>query len=152
MIYPIVQGIHLLSPMFVFMYDILLHQVAPNWDDFITKWAAKTRVLVIYNQNWAMDAKTVRFVDRGAEWYKKHVFHTSGESVDQWFSTLDDFDHKMGRKRRDVFLFWQWGITTKDLIAHVESLGFRLDYFDNHGAFAPAFPWIQNEAFIFVRK
>jgi hypothetical protein len=55
----------------VIMFDILLHQVAPGWDEFISAWAEHTNMLIVYNQNWLMSENTVRFVDHGIDWYKK---------------------------------------------------------------------------------
>ena len=133
------------------MYDILLHQVAPNWDDFLTRWSKKARVLVIYNQMWAQTEKTIRFIERGVEWYKKNVYHTNSQTIDEWFRTLDETDPATRRKRRNLHQFWQFGITTNDLTNHLQKLGYRLDFFKSYGPFVPTYPWIQNEGFIFVR-
>ncbi|WP_370307104.1 hypothetical protein [Sinimarinibacterium flocculans] len=133
------------------MYDILLHQVNLNWDAFLSAWATKARVLVIYNQNWSLDPRTVRFIDRGRDWYKQYVFHTRAEAIDQWFDQHDVIDPQLNCPRRDVHNFWQWGITRDDLIAHVEGLGFRLTYFQDYGPFMNV-AHIPQQGFVFVRK
>ncbi|MGK6317801.1 hypothetical protein [Neorhizobium sp. DT-125] len=135
------------------MYDILLHQVNINWDEFIERWAPKARVLIIFNQMWKVGDKTTRFLDNGPDWYKKWVFYGDEKRIDEWLNTLDDIDPETGRKRRDLHSFWQWGITTHDLIKKCEDQGFHLDHFHNHGPFHnKKRPWIQDEAFIFVRN
>jgi len=133
------------------MFDILLHQVDLDWDDFLSAWAQKTRVLIIYNQMWTGDDETIRFVDRGLDWYKEHVVVGNESAIDTWFDESDTVDPRTGRKRRDDHVIWQWGITRDDLIRHVESLGFRLDYFQDYGLFTAKKPSIVNQGFVFVK-
>jgi hypothetical protein len=134
------------------MYDILLHQVDLDWNDFIAYWADKCRVLIIFNQMWKSGGYTTRFIDNGPEWYKKWVFYTNEQKLDEWLNTLDETDPATGRKRRDLHSFWQWGIQTDDLVGKCQEHGFRLDYFQNHGPFQnKKRPWIQDEAFVFVK-
>jgi hypothetical protein len=134
------------------MYDILLHQVNLNWDEFITAWAKRTNTLIIYNQMWSLHANTVRFIDFGREWYKKWVPYPNAEFTDDWFDNFDAIDPSTQRRRRDTHLFWQWGITRNDLIKHVESLGFRLQYFEDYGPVETEFPWVPLQGFIFTRE
>lgn len=47
------------------MFDILLHQVDPDWDEFLRLWLERARTVIIFNQNWLGTPKTIRFVDRG---------------------------------------------------------------------------------------
>ena len=39
------------------MFDILLHQVAPDWDQFIGEWLPYTDTVIVYNQNWFKSKK-----------------------------------------------------------------------------------------------
>ena len=57
----------------VIMFAILLHQVKPDWNDFLLAWSRQTDTLVIQNQNWLKTPRTVRFIDRGLEWYRRNV-------------------------------------------------------------------------------
>ncbi|MGI8890858.1 MAG: hypothetical protein ACR2G0_08780 [Chthoniobacterales bacterium] len=43
----------------VVVFDILLHQVAPDWDEVLGLYAPKTRVFVIHNPHW-LGPETVR--------------------------------------------------------------------------------------------
>src|SRR6516165_7432540 len=71
------------------MYDILLHQVNLDWNDFLSEWGKRANVIIIYNQMWTLHEHTVRFVDFGHDWYKKHVLYTSNERLDDWFNNFD---------------------------------------------------------------
>ena len=134
------------------MFDILLHQVKPDWDEFLRLWAQKARVLIIFNQMWAKDDRTIRFIDRGREWFKENVYYTNEGNLDKWWDQHGQLDPATGRKVEDMHNIWQFGITHDDLVSHIRSLGFRMDYFEHFGKFAAAKqPWIQNEGFIFVR-
>ncbi len=135
------------------MFDILLHQVELDWDEFLAAWAPKARVVVIFNQMWKAGDRTVRFIDNGPDWYREWVPYTDAERLEHWFRTLDETDRRTGRKRRDLHNFWQFGITTADLTGHMGRLGFRLAFFESHGRFhATKTPWVEEEAFIFVRE
>lgn len=133
------------------MYSILLHQANLDWDAFLEAWCGKARVIVIYNQMWKRD-QTVRFVDKGLDWYLSNVYYTRRDTILEWFGRLDE-THPSGRKWRDMHHYWQVGITTEDLVAKMRSLGFRLDLFENFGPFHTSkTPWFENEGFIFVRE
>jgi len=134
------------------MYDIILHQVDLDWDTFLAAWSKKTRVFIIYNQNWKLDDHTVRFIDRGLNWYKKYVYYTNELAIDNWFRSHDLIDPKTLRQIRNQHNYWQWGITRNDMIRHIETLGFKLQFFEDYGAFQPKYPWISNQGFIFVRE
>jgi len=135
----------------VIMYDILLHQVDLNWDEFLTAWSKKTRVFVIYNQMWTMHPHTVRFIEFGKDWYQKWVMCPRSEVLDRWFELHDVADPETGRLQKDLFNYWQWGITKDDLVAHVESLGFKLQFMQDYGPVTPRFPWIPCQGFIFAK-
>ena len=131
------------------MYSILLHQANLDWDRFLEAWSGKARVIVIYNQMWKKSDETIRFVERGRDWYLDNVYFTDRAKILEWFEKLDE-PHPSGRRWRDMQYYWQFGITTADLVRKMEALGFRLDLYENFGAFKK--PWFENEGFIFVRK
>jgi hypothetical protein len=110
----------------VIMYDILLHQVNPNWDAFIRLWSSIADYLIIYNQNWTQDEKVIRFIDRDVDWYVKNVPHSNENRVREWYNKHNEQNVEMDRKWRDVHNFWQFGITRQALRAEVESQGFRI--------------------------
>jgi len=123
------------------MFDILLHQVDPDWRDFLGLYA-HIGTVIIHNPGW-LGAETVRFPDFDVEEYVRRVFHPNSDSIREWYDRHDEFSASMGRPWRDVHSFWQWGITTKDLIGALWDLGYRIDSFDNRGLFSDRFPEIE---------
>jgi len=135
------------------MYDILLHQVAPDWDEFLDKWSPGKKCVIVYNQNWTRTPHTVRFIEEGGlDWYKENVYYTNEEILTKWFESHDELAPDQGKKRRDVHNFWQWGIVKDDLVQKMAQLGFEMSFFKNYGPFTLDKPWIVNDGFVFVRK
>jgi hypothetical protein len=136
----------------IIMYDILLHQVAPNWDQFILDWLQVADTVIIYNQNWFKSHKSVRFVDCGLDWYLKNVYFNNNEDgLREWFASHYLFDEQQSKNKRDIHNWWQWGITPHDIIDVFASNNFDLLYTNTYGQFA-AFPWIINQGMIFSRS
>lgn len=136
----------------VIMYDILLHQVAPNWDEFIKAWLKQVNMVVVYNQDWLKSSSTVRFVDHGLQWFKENVHFTNEAKLDRWFEQHEEFDPDQNKPKRDVHNFWQWGITPNDLVEVFVRNGFDLMFMKRYGPFRPEKPWIVNDGFVFVRS
>ena len=134
------------------MYDVLLHQVEPDWDQFILDWLPHTRMVIVYNQNWTKGEDTIRFVDKGIEWYKENVPHKNEVSPEQWFSEHNQYDPHQGKLKRDVHNFWQWGIVRKDIIELFWENWFTLRFVRTYASEWPPQPWIVNEGMIFVRR
>ena len=139
----------------ILMFDILLHQVRPDWDDFLLRWSRQTDTLIIYNQNWLLTPRTVRFVDRGLEWYRRNVVVWKDEnprtSLDRWFARHDERDSQ-GRLERDSHDFWQFGIRPLELINLLARNGFELVHMNRDPLpFGPDYPWIVNDGMVFRR-
>lgn len=125
------------------MYDILLHQVSPDWNEFLAAYAENVDTLIIFNQNW-LGPETIRFVDAfPAEEYVKRVPHTNPAAVAEWYSRHEKRNRELKRPWRDIHYFWQWGITQKDLIGTLWDLGYRIDYLSSYGEYNPKFPEIE---------
>lgn len=135
----------------VFMFDVLLHQVNPDWDAVLATYAKRVNCFVILNQQY-LARKTFRLLDRGRDEYFKHVPHTDQEVEDyrHAFEKPNAIHPVIGCTYRDNPSIWQWGITDGDLIAKMNTLGFTLQYFKNCGN-----PWpmkhVENHAFVFQR-
>ncbi|HEX8105082.1 MAG TPA: hypothetical protein VF533_20850 [Solirubrobacteraceae bacterium] len=134
----------------VLLFDVLLHQVAPDWDEILTLYAPHTRAFVVVGPQWNDDA-TVRLLDLGEAAYLAAV-PSAGEAVyDGLFARLDEPNERRGRPWRDVHDIWQWGIADDDLVAHMDALGFACRLREDHG------PWRGLErfhagAFVFARR
>ncbi|MGK0260447.1 MAG: hypothetical protein ACI96M_003895 [Candidatus Azotimanducaceae bacterium] len=53
----------------IFLFDVLLHQVNPNWDTVLRRCAEKTDCFVIYNQQWIGSPITTRLLELGHDEY-----------------------------------------------------------------------------------
>lgn len=59
----------------IFLFDVLLHQVKPDWDEILQLYAPLTEWFVIYNPQFINAEKTVRLLDLGIEQYFENVPH-----------------------------------------------------------------------------
>jgi hypothetical protein len=139
----------------VILYDVLLHQVRPDWSEVIRMYAPRTKHFVIYNQQWVKDPDTVRLMDLGKEEYFRSV-PAGSEGFQSYLDLFANLDQPIpggppGRVRRDNIAVWQWGITGSDLLKVLERLGFRLQHFRNHGS-AFGIASFENHAFVFSRR
>lgn len=134
------------------IFDVLLHQVAPNWDEFLARYARKVDHFIIYNPDWSGGDTSVRFVDHDLEWNLENVPDGGRERTCEWFARHDEWFPALDRPWRDVHMFWQWGIVEVDLIRTMRTLGFKLDSFNNYGPWADRYPNIQLNAYLFSRR
>lgn len=136
----------------VLLFDVLLHQVAPDWDTILEMYAKNVRALVIYNQQWTGSGSNVRLLDLGEDEYFRNVPHNRRQSnYKNLFDKLDQIHPEHDRPWRDVHHIWQWGITDADLESKAGELGFQLLHKKNCGRFG-RLPNFENHAFIFARQ
>ncbi len=118
----------------IFLFDVLLHQVAPDWDRVLEMYADQTRCFLIYNRQWVGPGQRVRLLDLGEEEYFKNVPHAPDEGpYGGLFHNLEQAHPDHGRRWKDVHAIWQWGITDADLTAKLAALGFRMQFMKNFG-------------------
>jgi len=136
----------------VFLFDILLHQSKPSWDEILEIYSAKTRIFVIYGQQWIKTERSVRLFDLGREEYFRNVPHDPTEPP--YVGLFENLDVKLpnwDRPHREKLDVWQWGITDNDLIETMRRLGFKMQYYKNFGPFEPLENF-ENHAFVFQKK
>jgi len=134
------------------MFDILLHQVKPNWDDILEMYSRISTVLLIYNQQYIGAERTVRLLDLGHEEYFKILpFARKRPLYQELFTKLDEIHPEHKRPWRDIHNVWQWGITNQELITVMERLGFELKFHKNHGRFSNLNQF-EDHAFVFMKK
>ncbi len=136
----------------IFLFDVLLHQVAPDWDAILEMYGKNVRVFVIYNQQWTGSDTTVRLLDLGEKEYFRTVpadTDPENEPYKDLFQKLDQKHPYADRLWRDVPSIWQWGITDDDLELTAARLGFKLLYKKWGGNWGEHF---ENQAFIFARQ
>ena len=135
----------------VIFFDVLLHQVSPDWDEVLAKWAPQTKYFLIHNPMWTIGSETLRFPDHGFEWFKANVVYQHEGRLKDWFDKLDEFDTEQNKKKKDIHNFWQFGITERDLLAKMEALGFSCEY-NSYFKSRVGKPWIQNFGYIFKKR
>jgi hypothetical protein len=138
----------------VVLFDVLLHQVKPDWDDLLNIYAPRTKHFLIYNQQWISSAHTTRLLDFGREEYFKKI-PAGSENFKSYVGLFDRLDQPMsgepGRLFRDTISIWQWGITDADLINKLAELGFNMQFFKNGGQ-AFGLSDFENHGFLFTRR
>lgn len=135
----------------VLFFDVLLHQVNPDWNEVIEMYASRAEYVVVYNQQFVVANETVRLPDLTKDEYFKHVpMDPGGPGYKDLFERPKDIHPRYKKPYRDVHNVWQWGITDRDLVSLMEGLGFRMIFRKNHGQFSTS-PSFENHAFIFTR-
>lgn len=100
----------------LFLFDVLLHQVSPDWDTILDMYAKNVRCLLIYNQQWIGSTTTVRLLDLGEKHYFRNVPHSKlNKAYRDLFQKLDKKHPDHDKPWRDIPDIWQWGITDADL-------------------------------------
>lgn len=117
----------------IIFFDVLLHQVKPNWDEIIKMYSKITSYFIVYNQQFIGD-KTVRLLDLGEEEYFKNIPHKRDEGPYKvLMEKMYDICPEHNRIYRDIHNVWQWGITDKDLIDVMKINGFDRVFYENTG-------------------
>ncbi len=132
----------------VVLFDVLLHQVEPDWDAILTMYAERTRMLVVSNPQLTSADETVRLIELGPERYRKLV--PPATYPEDLFDRLDEEVPGRGRPWRDVHEIWQWGITDEDLVGVAERFGFEVAYSENLGRWR-GLAEFEDHAFVFAR-
>jgi hypothetical protein len=134
----------------VLLFDVLLHQVRPDWDEVLLKYSAITDCFVIFNQQLAGAEATVKLTDLSLAEYKAIVPTPRQDLYEFIFSHRDDVNPDHNRPWIDIPDIFQWGITDRDLRSVMNNLGFREVYYRTYGQFSRSGVF-ENHAFIFVK-
>jgi hypothetical protein len=133
----------------VFMFNLLLHAVAPDWDRVLEIYANLTSCFVIGNPQWRGGEETIRLIDLGREGYLEAVPASTPNR--ELFDRLDEWSASEQRPQQDSRSVWQWGITDADLTRKLEELGFKLTFERSLGRLAGGLPF-ENKIFVFSRQ
>lgn len=116
----------------VLLFDVLLHQVDPDWDEILRRYAPFAQAFAIVQPMWdppqgpSGPGDTVRLIDLGEERYRSAV--PPQGNLDVLFADPDAVNAKRGRPWKDVHDVWQWGMTDADLRATMDALGFTIAF------------------------
>ncbi|HWF51784.1 MAG TPA: hypothetical protein VG294_14185 [Solirubrobacteraceae bacterium] len=132
----------------IVMFDVLLHQVAPDWNEVLDLYAPNTGVFVLAGPWYREGESSIRLLDLGEERYRATV--PAQDTHEGLFARLEEINPRRGRRWRDVHDIWQWGITDEDLRGHMRALGFALVHYENVGSWR-SLPSFDNAAYVFAR-
>lgn len=117
----------------IILFDVLLHQVKPDWDEVIKMYSKTTSYFIVYNPQF-IGNKTVRLLDLGEEEYFKNVPHQRNEgSYKLLMEKMYEICPEHNRIYRDIHNVWQWGITDKDLVDAMKMNRFDQVFYENTG-------------------
>lgn len=136
----------------VLLFDVLLHQVAPDWDEILRLYAPITRSFVIVDPQFIESERTVRLLDLGPEEYERVT--PAQPAYDGVRDRLDEPASYGDRPNRDIHNIWQWGIVEADFRAVMDSLGFELVYYENAGTWSNSdgpLTAFENHCFVYIR-
>ena len=133
----------------VILFDVLLHQVKPDWDEVLELYSGRTRYFVVYNQQWIPSEETLRLLDLGREEYLANVPHDEKDPLyTALFEKMYETHPQHQRIWRDIHNVWQWGITDRDLLRTMADLGYEMLHYVNFGGFR-GLRNFENHAFVF---
>ncbi len=136
----------------IVLFDVLLHQVKPDWNEVLEMYAPATNCFIIYNQQIIGQDRSVRLLDLGFDKYFELVRVNRKSALYRNLEENPDKPHPAhGRAWRDIHNVWQWGITDGDLVHMLERLGYEMIYQKNWGQFSN-FKRFENHAFIFRKR
>ncbi len=133
----------------VLLFDVLLHQVRPDWDDVLDLYAARTGCFVIVQPTYAGDGPAIRLLDLGVERYLAAVPDVPIHH--EALGRLEEINERRGRPWRDVHDIWQWGITDAALRAKLDRLGFAVAHHESPGRWR-GLSEFDDSAYVFVRR
>jgi hypothetical protein len=135
----------------IFLFDVLLHQVKPDWDEILDMYSPVTNCFVVFNQQFIKSEKTIRLLDLGHDEYFRNVPHDREHPTYMaLFEKMYDTHPQHNRIWRDIHNVWQWGITDHDLIRKLKSLRFTMQYYKNCGQFG-RLKNFENHSFVFQK-
>jgi hypothetical protein len=136
----------------IFLFDVLLHQVKPDWDEILEIYSPVTNCFLVSNPQFIKSEKTIRLLDLGFDGYFENVPHDKEHPLyKELFKKMHDIHPKHNRIWRDIHNVWQWGITDNDLNTKMHNLGFKLQYYKNCGQWGHLKNF-QNHVFVFQKS
>jgi hypothetical protein len=135
----------------IFLFDVLLHQVKPDWNEILQIYSDRTKYFIVFNQQWIKSKSTMRLLDLGREEYFNNVPHDQDHpTYKALFEKMYEIHPEHQRIWRDIHHVWQWGITDHDLLETIQNFGFTLQYYKNCGGL-DTLENIEDHAFVFQK-
>jgi hypothetical protein len=133
----------------IYLFDVLLHQADPDWDEVLRRISPKTDRLVIFNPQWK-GLHSVRLADLGEDEFYRVTPHYKGDPLCVGIFETPEKMTNTGRLGKDNIAPFQWGITNLDLDELMWKLGFGSVYYKNNGDWM-TYPHFEANAFVYER-
>lgn len=134
----------------IYFFDVLLHQVAPDWDEILKRYSEVADCFVIYNQQFINSDDTIRLTDLPLEQYKEFAPQRKDDLYDFIFGNRNEINKEYNKPWKDIHNIWQWGITDKDLRERMKLLRYKEVYYKNYGQFSDS-KFFEDHAFIYLK-
>jgi hypothetical protein len=131
----------------VLLFDVLLHQVDPDWDQVLAIWSEHCTSFVIVNPQRHDGDEAVRLIDLGPVGY---AAHTPLDHIPVPWDALDEVDPRYDKPTRDVHEYWQWGIPDAALHRVMTNLGYRAILYADYGPWHNA-PGYDYRVFVYTK-
>ena len=136
----------------VILFDVLLHQVAPDWNRVLQMYAPFTKSFLIVEPIFIGAPISIRLLDLGKEGYFRNVPHDPSRPLYKaLFEKMYEIYPEHNRIWRDIHNVWQWGITQRDLVQTLDNIGFELDYLNNAGQYGDLTNFVY-KSFMFIKR
>lgn len=92
----------------VLLFDILLHQVNPNWWELLKMYASKCEHFLIFNPQYIKSDRTIRLLYLGVDQYFKTIPHNPDEpNYRELIEHPNQVHPILNRPWRDIHHIWQ---------------------------------------------
>jgi hypothetical protein len=135
----------------LFLFDVLLHQVKPDWNDILGRYARQARVIVIYNQQYISGTESIRLTDLSLSEYTALVPRRRDKLYEYIYDHGSEIHPEYGKPWKDIHNIWQWGITDHGLRSAMADLGYQERLYRNYGTFSDLRSF-EDHGFVFVRQ
>jgi len=135
----------------VFLFDVLLHQANPDWDEVLERYSPHCGCFVIYNQQYIRGSTTIRLTDLPFDEYIALASDHAMEVTQHVYDHPTEIHPQYRKPWKDIHNITQWGITDEGLRTTMERMGFQEVFYRNYGMFIDL-PAFEDHAFVFTRS
>lgn len=135
----------------IFFFDVLLHQVKPDWNEVLKDYSKITDCIAIYNQQYINSEDTIRLTALPLEEYKNIAPKRDDDVYDYIYSHKNDLNTEYNKNWGDIHNIWQWGITDNNLRETLAELNFSEVFYKNYGQFSQL-KHFEDHGFVFIKN
>jgi hypothetical protein len=135
----------------LYLFDVLLHQVHPHWDEILRRYGRIAQTIVIYNQQYIRSHESVRLTDLPLSEYVSIVPRRRDQLYEFIYEHHSEMHPEYQKPWKDIHNIWQWGITDHAVRSLMGQLGFQEKLYRNFGMFSNLRSF-EDHAFVFAKE